>query len=45
MCVFLTMGFLDSKRLSQLYLELVHAYRKKIMPYSGQVAALKSSSV
>ena len=29
MCVFLTMGFSDSERLSQLYLELVDAYTKK----------------
>ena len=32
---FLTMGSSDSERLSQLYLELVHAYRKRFMPQNG----------
>ena len=35
------MGSSDGERLSQLYLELVDAYRKKFIPQNGQVAVLK----
>ena len=35
------MGCSDSEGLSQLYLELVDAYKKRFMPQNGQVAVLK----
>ena len=38
--VFLTMGCWD-EGLSQLYLELVGAYKKRFMPQNGQAAVLK----
>ena len=40
-CVFLTMGSSDGEGLSQLYLELVDAYRKIFIPQNGQGAVLK----
>ena len=40
---FLTMGSSDGAGLSQLYLELVDAYKKRFMPQNGQVAVLKHS--
>ena len=43
--VFLTMGSSDGEGLSQLYLELVDAYKKKIMPQNGQVVVLKCSPI
>ena len=36
--IFLTMGSPDGERLSQLYLELADAYKKRFMPKNGQVA-------
>ena len=39
------MGFSDGEELSQLYLELVDAYKKRSMPQNGQVALLKCSSI
>ena len=42
-CVFLTMRSSDGEGLSQLYLELVDAYKKRFMPQNGQVAVLKYS--
>ena len=42
-CVFLTMGSSDGEGLSQLYLELVDAYKKRFMPQNGQTAVLKCS--
>ena len=44
-CVFLSMGSLDVEGLSQLYLELVDAYKKKCMPQNGQVTVLKCSPI
>ena len=38
-----TMGSSDGEGLSQLYLELADAYKKKFMPQNGQVAVLKCS--
>ena len=35
----------EGKRLSQLYLELGDAYRKRFMPQNGQVAVLKCSPI
>ena len=35
------MGFLEGKGLSQPYLELVDAYKKRLMSQNGQVAVLK----
>ena len=37
------MGSSDGEGLTQLYLELVDAYRKRFMPQNGQVAVLKCS--
>ena len=37
------MGSSDGEGLSQLYLELVDAYKKRFMPQNGQVAVLKCS--
>ena len=45
MCFFLTVGSSDGEGLSQLYLELVDAYNKRIMPQNGQVAVLKYSPI
>ena len=42
---FLTMGSSDGEGLSNLYLELVDAYKKWFIPQNGQVALLKSSSI
>ena len=42
---FLTIGSSDGEGLSQLYLELVDAYKKRLMPQNGQVAILKRSSI
>ena len=39
------MGSSDYEGLSQLYLELVDAYKKRPMPQNGQVAVLKCSSI
>ena len=44
-CVFLTMGSSDGEGLSQLYLELVDAYKKRFIPQNGQVAILKCSPI
>ena len=40
-CVFLTMGSSDGGGLSQLYLELADAFKKRFMLQNGQVAVLK----
>ena len=40
MWFFLTMRSSDGEGLSQLYLELVDAYKKRFMPKNGQVAIL-----
>ena len=37
------MGSSDGQGLSQLYLELVDAYKKGFMPQNGQAAVLKCS--
>ena len=37
-CSLLTMSSSDGEGLSQLFLELVHAYKKRFMPQNGQVA-------
>ena len=42
-CFFLTMVSSGGEGLSQLYLELVDAYKKRFMPQNGQVAVLKCS--
>ena len=42
---FLAMGFSDGEGLSQLYLELVEAYKKRFMPQNGQTAVLTCSPV
>ena len=39
------MGSSVSEGLSQLYLELVDAYKKRFMPQNGQVAVLKCSPI
>ena len=39
------MGSLDCEGLSQLYLKLVDAYKKRFMPQNGQVAVLKCSPI
>ena len=39
------MGSSDGEGLSQLYLELVDAYKKRFMPQNGQVAVLKCSPI
>ena len=45
-CVFfLTMVSSGGEGLSQLYLELVDAYKKRFMPQNGQVAVLKCSPI
>ena len=41
MFFFLIMGSLDGEGLSQLYLELLDAYQKRIMPQNGRVVVLK----
>ena len=45
MCSFLTMGSPDGGGLSQLYLELVNAYKNRFTPKSGQVTVLKSPPI
>ena len=40
-CFFLTMGSSDDEGLSQLYLGLVGAYKKRFMPQNRQVTVLK----
>ena len=42
---FLTTGSSDGEGLSQLYLELVDAYKERFTPQSGQVAVLKYSPI
>ena len=44
-CFFLTMVSSGGEGLSQLYLELVDAYKKRFMPQNGQVAVLKCSPI
>ena len=44
-CVFLTMRSSDGEGLSQLYLELFDAYKKRFMSQNGQVAVLKCSPI
>ena len=39
------MGSSDGEGLSQLYLELVDAYKKRFMPQNGQVIVLKCSPI
>ena len=39
------MGSSNSEGLSQLYLELVDAYKKRCMPQNGQVGVFKSSPI
>ena len=39
------MGSSDGEGLSQLYLELVDAYKKRFMPQNGQVAVSKCSPI
>ena len=39
------MGSSDVEGLSQLYLELVDAYKKIFIPQNGQVAVLKCSNM
>ena len=39
------MGSSDGERLSQLYLELVGAYKKRFTPQNEQVAVLKCSPI
>ena len=39
------MGSSDGEGLSQLYLELADAYKKRFMPQNGQVAVLKCSPI
>ena len=39
------MGSSDGEGLSQLYLELVEAYKKRFVPQNGQVAILKCSRI
>ena len=41
-CDFLTMGSSDDERLSQLYLELFDAYKKRFMPQNGQFVVLSA---
>ena len=38
-------GVLDGEGLSQLYLELVEAYKKRFIPQNGQVAVWKCSPI
>ena len=42
---FLTMGPSDGEGLSQLYLELADAYKKRFMPQNVLVAVLKCSPI
>ena len=42
---FLIMGFSNGEGLSQLYLELVDAYKERFMSKNGQVVVLKCSSI
>ena len=42
---FLTMGSSDGEGFSQLYLELVDAYKKRFMPRNGQAGLLKCSPI
>ena len=44
-CLFLTMGSSDGEGLSQLYLELADAYKKRFIPQNGQIAVLKCSPI
>ena len=39
------MGSSDGEPLSQLYLELVDAYKKRFMPQNGHVGVLKCSPI
>ena len=39
--ILLTMGSSNGEGLSQLHLELVGAYKKRLMPQNGQVAVLE----
>ena len=43
--IFLIVGSSDDEGLSQIYLELVDAYKKKFMTQNGQVVALKRSPI
>ena len=42
---FFNYGVLDGEGLSQLYLELVEAYKKIFIPQNGQVAVWKCSPI
>ena len=44
-CFFLTMGSSDGEGLSQLYLQLLDAYKKRFTPQNGQVTILKCSPI
>ena len=44
-CDFLTMGSSDGEGLSQLYLELVDASKKRFMSQNGQIIVLMCSPV
>ena len=44
-CDFFNQGSSDGEGLSQLYLELVDAYKKRFMPQNGQTAVLKCSPI
>ena len=39
--IFFTIGYSDSEGYSELYLELLDAYKKRFMPQNGQVSVLK----
>ena len=41
----LTLGSSDGEGLSQLYLELIDANKKRLMPQNGQVTVLKYSPI
>ena len=43
--IFFTMGSSDGGGYSELYLELLDAYKKRFMPQNGQVAVLKCSPI
>ena len=42
---FLTMGSSDGEGLSQIYLQLLDAYKKRFTPQNGQVTVLKYSPI
>ena len=44
-CSLLTMSSSDGEGLSQLFLALIHAYKKRFMPQNGQVAVWKCSPI